>query len=281
MSEETADGEVQNTEVSEAQIATEKEARLLGWVPKEEFRDGDHWVDAETFVKRGKEINPILRKNNETLMKKLEAAQAEVAEVKKVAKEFEKFQKENAERKVKELEAQLVALKQQKKEAISMGDGEAVIAIDDEIDATKEAVGEAKKESKAPQTEDDNKPKIDPEFQLAIETWMVDNDWFTKDIKMSRIADAVGMEVNAKYPHLKGKAFFDKLDEELEEVLPEKYRKKPRTSPVEGSTRTARSTSTKKESYDNLPAEAKAACDRFVKQGLMTKEEYVSSYDWS
>lgn len=82
-----------DTQKQEQLAAVEKEARLLGWVPKEDFRDGDHWVDAETFVKRGKEINPILRKNNEILLKKLDAANAEVAEVKKVAKEFEKFQK--------------------------------------------------------------------------------------------------------------------------------------------------------------------------------------------
>jgi hypothetical protein len=30
-----------------------------------------------------------------------------------------------------------------------------------------------------------------------------------------------------------------------------------------------------------LPEIAKAACDRFVKQKLMTKEAYVADYDWS
>jgi hypothetical protein len=35
------------------------------------------------------------------------------------------------------------------------------------------------------------------------------------------------------------------------------------------------------QSYDNLPAEAKAACDRFVKQKLMTREQYVADFDWN
>ena len=35
-----------------------------------------------------------------------------------------------------------------------------------------------------------------------------------------------------------------------------------------------------KKSYESLPAEAKAACDKFVKQGLMTREEYVKEFDW-
>ena len=32
---------------------------------------------------------------------------------------------------------------------------------------------------------------------------------------------------------------------------------------------------------ESMRAEAKAACERFVKQKLMTREQYVSEYDWS
>jgi hypothetical protein len=31
-------------------------------------------------------------------------------------------------------------------------------------------------------------------------------------------------------------------------------------------------------SYAALPDDAKKACDRFVKQGLMTKEQYIKDY---
>jgi len=59
----------------------EEEARAQGWVGKDEFRGSDDdWVDADTFVKRGKEIMPILRKNNEKLLK-------ELGEAKKAAEE--------------------------------------------------------------------------------------------------------------------------------------------------------------------------------------------------
>jgi len=40
------------------------------------------------FVKRGKEINPILRKNNEKLMQKLNERDAEIADIRKTAEEF-------------------------------------------------------------------------------------------------------------------------------------------------------------------------------------------------
>ena len=263
-------------QVTEVQAQAEKEARLMGWVPKEEFRDGDHWVDAEAFVKRGKEINPILRKNNETLLKKLEESQREIVEVKKVAKEFEKFQKDMSERKVQELEHQLRELKEQKKTAIKESDGEAVIAIDDAIDAIKQEQLDAK----APKKEE---PKAAEPVQLdpIVTTWMEENEWFTTDQKMSRVADAIAAELSQSNPTLKGKAFFDKLDEELQEVMPEKYKKKTRSSPVEGNTSPAsRSGSGKKHSYESLPSDAKEACNRFVKAGLMTREQYLADYEW-
>lgn len=268
----------ENNEVNEAVQQVEKEARLMGWVDKSEYRDGEHWVDAETFVKRGKEINPILRKNNETLLKKLEESQREIAEVKKVASEFQKFQKEQAERKVKSIETELAALREEKKAAISAGDGEKAVGIDDQIDALKE---EKKEAAKAPAKE---APPAAAALDPIIVDWMAENEWFTSDTKYTRIADAIGMEINQKFPELSGKKFFEKLDEELAEVLPEKYKKTPRRTPVEsGSTTTGGTRGTKnKQSYDHLPADAKAACDKYVKTiPGYTREQYVADYDWS
>lgn len=268
-----------DNEQTQEQLQIEKEARLLGWVEKENYRDGDHFVDAEAFVKRGKEINPILRKNNELLLKKLDEANREIADVKKVAKEFEKFQKENAERQVKQLEGELSTLKEQKKLAITQGDGEQVVAIDEAIDAVKEQQRDAKtidvakpEAAKAPVT-------LDP----VITGWMEKNTWFTTDDKYTRVADAVGASLAASHPELRGQAFFDQLDIELEDVLPAKYKKQTRTSPVEGSTNGggASRASGGKQTYANLPADAKAACDKFTKQGFMTREAYVAEYDWS
>jgi hypothetical protein len=108
---------------------------------------------------------------------------------------------------------------------------------------------------------------------------MDNNTWFTTDIKMTRIADAIGASINAEYPNLRGQAFFDKLDEELAETFPDKLGKQKRQSPVEGNPQSRPAPKSKK-SYENLPADAKAACDKFVKQGFMTKEQYVQDYEW-
>ena len=260
-------------------LAVEKEARAGGWVPKEEFRDGDHWVDAETFVRRGKEINPILRKNNENLLKQLADAKGEIAEVKKVAKEFEKFQKEVAETKVRQLESELKELKEQKKVAITSGDGEAVVGIDEAIDAIKEQQREAKV---VPPKEEEKKEESQALDPVLLE-WMDENKWFTEDSKYTKIADAIGVDINQRFPKLVGKKFLEKLDEELAEVLPERYKKTVRGSPVEGTTNSnSRSSNSNKHTYDNLPTDAKQACDRFIKQGFVkSREAYCADYDWN
>ena len=43
-----------------------KKVQQLGWAPKESFRgDPQLWMDAKTYVNRGEQIMPILRKNNQ------------------------------------------------------------------------------------------------------------------------------------------------------------------------------------------------------------------------
>ena len=268
MSEENAAVESQGAPT----ITVEDEARAQGWVDKTEFRGSeDDWVDAETFVKRGKEILPVLKKNNEKLLQRLAKAEKDAEEARQAAKEFREFQKQTFERKTKELELQISDLRQQKKEAISQGDGERVVEIDDVIDSLKEEQKAAKAE--ATRVEPAVQPTVDP----VLNTWMEKNEWFGKDRKLTGLANGIGEEIRATNPNLVGEAFLEELDRQMADYLG-KTKTAP-ASPVEGRS-TTRPASGKKKSYENLPSEAKAACDRFVKQGLMTKEQYVADFDW-
>jgi hypothetical protein len=273
MSEENEEVVVTQEETDHA----EKEAAVYGWVPLEKFRGNeDEWVDAETFVRRGKEINPILRKNNEILLKKLEQSQAEIVEVKKAAQEFREFQKQAAQQKVAEMEIQLNSLKQAKKDAINSGDGEQVIAIDDAIDELKEQREELKKKPEpAPN------PAAEQVMDPVVKEWISEHDWFGVDRKKTRRANAIAEDVREDFPGVTGKAFFEKLDEYLEKDA-EFAPKQARQNPVEGSSSGSMRSSvpTGKRTYNNLPSEAKQACDRYVKMGLLTKEQYVADYAW-
>ena len=277
--------EVNTEQQEQEQHQVEKEARIFGWVPKEEFRGSDSdWVDAEVFVKRGKEINPILRKNNELLMKKLDEKAKEIDSIKASVEEFKVFQQESFERKAAEYEVQIAQLKTQKREAIAAGDGDLVVDIDDQIDslkdAQKEAKAEAKKKAEEPaKTEAQVSIPNDPDLQ----SWLGRNQWFGDDIEMTNVANGLGESVRRQFPHLSGRAFLEKLDEKIVEYFPHKsLGKKAKGSAVDSTGNVRGGTTSGKKSYDNLPDDARQACDRFIKQGwIKSKQEYVDSYDWN
>jgi hypothetical protein len=283
MSEENQEVSTEQEQVPEVNETVAKEARMFGWVPREEFRGSDdEWVDADVFVKRGKEINPILRKNNETLMKKLDEKSKEIDSIKASVEEFKKFQKESYERKQVELEVQIAELKTRKKEAIAEGNGELVVDIDDQIDEIKEAQREAKEEAKKKPEAEPVKTADIPE-DPSLQAWLGKNQWFGQDSDMTDVANGLGASVRRQFPHLSGQAFLDKLDEKIVEYFPHKVLgNKARGSAVDSSGDVRGGSGSGKKSYDNLPADAKAACDRFIKNGwIKSKQEYVESYDWN
>lgn len=256
----------------------EHEARQQGWVPKSEFRGKESdWIDAEVFVQRGKEINPILKKNNERLLRELDSQKKEMGELRAATEEFKKFQKEQYERKAASLETEIKSLREQKKQAISSGDGELAVTLDDQIDALKEEKSQAREESKEVPPARQAEP-VSPE----VAEWVEQNKWYSTDVRMAAAANVIAEDIKRSQPWITGKEFFKELDKALEENFSAerlgKASRKSVRSPVEGASPNGSSSRGGKQSYDNLPADAKTACDNFVKQKLMTREDYVSSY---
>jgi hypothetical protein len=267
---------------NEVSPEVQHEAESQGWVPKERFRGNESdWVDADTFVKRGREILPILRKNNENLIKDLQATKDQLKEFREAAEEFKKFQRESYERKAQEYEGQIREIKESRAQAISDGDGQKVNALDDALDQAKENFKEAKQSVRDVVSAKEPEPTpeaIDPNLQA----WLDRNTWFGQDKRLTAVVNGVGESLRLELPLLKGQAFLDKLDEVLAEEFPNKFGKKqsPSSRVESGSGRQSRSGGNA-QSYDNLPSEAKSACDRFVKQKLMTREQYVADFDWT
>jgi hypothetical protein len=267
---------------SEVDPAILSEAKSQGWVEKDHYRGNPNdWVDATKFVQRGREILPILKKNNENLLKDLNNTREQLKEFRQAAEEFKLFQREAYERKMSDYEVKIRELKESRAQAITDGDGQKVNALDDQLDEAKEGLKEAKQAAKAPPAEADAPPQpaaIDP----GLQTWLDHNTWFGTDRRLTSMANGIGESLRLEFPSLKGQPFLDKLDEVLAEELPARFGKKRVTSsPVEsGAGRQSRASSSGR-TYDSLPADAKAACDRFVKQKLMTQADYLAAYDWS
>jgi hypothetical protein len=256
-------------------VDIEVEAKQFGWVPQEDFKGNpDDWRDAETFVKRGKEINGFLRNDLEKIkaQSKAEKAahEAELAEIRSTIAEFQKYHNETEARAYKRA---LEDLKTQKAEAIERGEGALVVDIDEQIATIKEAQT-AKKEPE-PAVEKPQGPA--PAF-LA---WVKENLWYKTDPELQALANIIADEVGLENPGLKDEPFLEEITKRVKEAQPDKFSNPARRSASVSSSSDGRSPSTKtKKSYNDLPADAKAACDKFVKQKLMTQEQYVSEYEW-
>ena len=246
-------------EVSEVDEETLAEAKRQGWVPQSDYNGPeDRWVDADTFVKKGKEINALLRKDNEFLKR-------EVSEMKTTMMEFKKF---HADTEKRAYDRAMLDLRDQKKEAINTGDGDKVLQIDDAIDELKQARAIEKVDVRP-----SNQP--DPTFVQ----WNEDNPWFGKDTELTEEANLIGEVIKRKQPTLIGEAFLDEVTKRVKKAYPEKFTNtnRARPSPVEGTT-APKSNQKGGKGYNDLPPEAKQACQKFEKSGLLTREAYLKDY---
>jgi hypothetical protein len=112
----------------------EVQARELGWSPKEEFKgDPERWIDAETFVKRGEELMPILKANNRKLLGEVMSLKEAVKASQDSISALKEFNSKINIREAKETKKVLV---EQLKEARSDGDVETELKLTKEIDKT-------------------------------------------------------------------------------------------------------------------------------------------------
>ena len=267
MSEENS---VESTEIVQPSEA-EVKARRLGWVPQEEFKGNpEQWRDADAFLQRGEEIHGYLKADLDRLHSTLTAKDRELSEIRQTMDEFRKFHNETEARAYKRA---IEELKQLKVSAIEQGDGGKVVEIDEQIDQLKEA------QKKPTQEPTKNPSQVNQEYL----DWLPSNRWYAEDRELQELADGFGEIVKKNNPNLVGKAFLEEVTKKVKKAAPEKFENPARNNPSVGTSsdnRAASPSSKKKKSYDNLPADAKYHCDKFVKQGLMTVDQYVKEYEW-
>ena len=251
--------QTEGTQVEESGIDEEtlKEATRQGWVPKDQYNGPeDKWVDADTFVKKGKEINALLRKDNDFLKR-------EVAEMKSTMMEFKKF---HAETEKRAYDRAMADLRDQKKEAISQGDGDRVLQIEDAMDDLK---------SSKPIPQATVAPQPDPTFTQ----WSEENKWYANDAQLKAEADMIGEVLKRQNPNMLGQDFLDEVTTRVKRMYPEKFtnNNRSRPSPVEGTT-APKATAKAGKTFRDLPPEAQQACQKFEKQGLVTRDQYLREY---
>lgn len=258
---ETTETETTDTAAVDAEGAAETKAKSMGWVPQDEFRgDKSRWVDADKFIEIGESKMPVMRERNEALHGQIQEMKASVEELKQHFKQ----QLELTEKQARDKYGKAIAeLKSKQRQAVQEGDTDEYDRIEREI-AT----------SRPPEPA---KPVQNPVF----DSWLHDNSWYQADSDMRRYADYVGADLASKRPGMTHQEILAEATREVKTRFPEKFGNPNRQQPSDVFSGSDSPPAAKgKRSFADLPQDAKAACNKFVKQGWLTKDEYLATYNW-
>lgn len=272
--------------------ATISEAREQGWVPLAEWRgDEAEWSDAETFVRRGKQINPILRKTLARKDAEIARLQAEMTEQGATVKEIREYLKKVEDNAMKNA---LRQLKEQRREALANGDALAAEDLRDQMDELEKAPSSIP-EVKAPAAAN---PAVHPD----VSEWMSENPWFDdrKNPEMVEYANGAAMALQdreLKKPQadrLTPKEVLAEVAKKTRKVFAKEFEAmdEPPAGLVEGGGNGGGSFTPAKGSgrgFNSLPESAKQQFERFYKAGYYVdggkkmdkakaQSEYFSNY---
>ena len=238
----------------------EAEAVEQGWTPKEDWKGAeDKWTDAQTFVERGEKIAGILKS-------RLDKQDHEISNLKDANKKFGEYHKKTLEAQQKKDADKIQELKTQIAQAVTDGDGQAYTKLSNDIE-----------DLKANQTV----PTDDAQAWAQLsQGWVSDNPWYTENRKLARYADGISDEIRGE--GYNGQAYFSELTRRVHEDFPEEFKNpnKAKANVAETDAGQRSTTNSKAKTYENLDSEAKRACDDFVAQGFMTRDQYVAQYEF-
>ncbi len=236
----------------------EQRAIDMGWRPKEEW-DGEEadFISAETFVARKPLFDKIDYQNKE---------------LKEVRKALAALQEHHIRVKEQAFRDAYAMLKEEKKAALAEGDADRLIEVDEKIADLRTQEIEQKAVNNTPPSQ-----QLNPAFV----SWVEKNAWYVDDKKteLRAYADAVGIKLAKEHPE---RTDPNDLLREVEKQVKLRFKeyftneRKDRPSAVEGSS--ARTSQKNKDSNDDfkLSEDDERAMKKFVRLGLMTKDEFIA-----
>lgn len=239
----------------------EAEALKMGWSPKDQFKgDPSKWRPADEFVERGKNLLPILQATSKRQAR-------EIDELKQSVRQFAEFSSKAEARGAAQA---MAALKAQRAEAIAAGDGATFDKADEAIDELKQAQARQAK---------DQGPNPD-----YVE-WAKSNPWVNTDPQLLAYAEAQGEYLQRTQQDLSYPELLERVSKAVKKEFPEKFENPRRAAApsVEGGAPAARKGG---KSFADMPADARAACERMARNGYADKpkeaaefkKQYVAQY---
>jgi len=254
------------------QTVVEK-AKQMGWAPQAEFRgDPTKWIDADEYVRRGEQLMPILRANNERLMEEVGKLRSENAQTQQLLKAsgeaIEELKKFNTKTTKKALADQKETLVEGIKAARREGDVDSELVLQDQLTEVSTALRQADTTPKVSDTAAGPAGGAPPPVMDSPgwKAFVAENPWFGKDKRRTALAVAIGEELRGDPANsgLTGKPFFDKVADEVEKQFNPGASQRRQPSKVEGGGGGGGDGggSSAGRSFADLPAEAQAACKR-------------------
>lgn len=256
MSEETQTSQVEESQTEQTQVTVdpyEAEAREQGWRPQEEYEgDPGKWRSAKEFVERGELFGKI-----DTLGK----------ELKDTKKALKMLQEHHTKVRETEYKRAVDELKAAQKKHLEEGNSDAY------LEAT-ELLTDLKAEQKAREVVESTKPAQQTGPDPRFTSWVEKNSWYNKDQEMRQFADVVGMGYAQANRDLDPEQVLQYVTAQVKQRFKEKFENPNRNKPstVEGASSPSNG---KKESFE-LTEDERRVMNTFVRQNLMTKDEYIA-----
>lgn len=264
----------------------ENRARAQGWVPKEDFRGpADKWKPADEFVRHGEETLPILRERTKTLTSKLSELEARLAStqaesVDKVSR-LERMTQTALQRQREQFASSYEVAK---RAAVANADQDRYDQLVRDERAGLDAFDrEAYAAAQQPQQQQRQSP-YSPAQQAQVSDWVGRNLWYANDPEMRAVATIYSQGAAEKTPGITLAENLDATERYMRQRYPEKFPSSQRSggggTAVEGGGRMPAAAARGK-GFADLPADAKAQFDKFVKEGIYTSKEagdYAKEY---
>ncbi len=247
-------------EMSDDQILDE--AKKQGY---NENYDGENKKTPKEFLEIGLSHNHVLKERNDKLAKQIEEMSEKLEKqhdlAQKLVNDIEAQKKKAVEKAIREL-------KEEKKEAVRQGDVEKVEEIDKELGEHQENIA---------------KVQTNP----ILDAWIERNSWYKDNTDEAAIEADIVAETLAKTGRFdlsnekEYSRYLSEIEKRVKKAFPKKFTNPKKSDPAEVEPGRPSLIQKSKKTYEDLPPEAKQACDEFVANGIFEKrEDYVAMYEW-
>jgi len=278
VSEQAEEVVIESRATPEQRVAAER----MGWIPETRYKGKpEDFVDAPEYLRRGEEVLPIVKKQNERLHQELAGVRNENASIRQALAQataaIEDLKEIHSVETQKAVEQARRDIKAQLAEASREGDHQGVAELTDQLTKLNDAKAEAK------ETPVVTPPPPPMRVRPDVLEWNRDNPWFGQDKPRTALLLGCCEELRAEGSTLSGREFFEAAAERANRLLAPP---KQEIDKVEGARNSGEEGSSipRGQSFAALPKEARDECDKqaadFVGKGKRypTKEAWRNRY---